>query len=327
MPARAAGLEDAFKGKQVTIVIGFGMGGTYGLYAQLLARHMASHIPGKPTIIVQSMPGAGGIKASNYAYNVMQKDGLNWLMPPDSIVISNLLEKAKVKYQSDRFLYLGGAAQSNAVIAIRADKGVKTIDAAKNTEVIIGSTGTGSQTFLIPSMANAIFGTRFKIVMGYKASQDVYQAMERKEVDGTSLTWNGWLSSKRPWVESGYVVPLLQVGLDKDPDLPNVPMAVEMATSPEDRQIATFMSSLGPIGRSLILPPGVATDRVSGLRDAFDRTMADPAFVGEAKQRRLDLNPIKGLELQSIVSKMMKTPDAVVERAKSRIMAKGAAKR
>ena len=316
-PARA---DDAFKGKQITVIIGYGMGGTYGLYAQILARHLPAHIAGQPTAIVQSMVGAGGIKATNYAYNVAAKDGTVWLMPPDSLVISNILERDKVKYAADKFQFLGTVTQSNAVVAVRADKGVRTVDDAKKTEVIVGSTGTGSQTFQIPALANAVLGTKFKIVMGYKGSLEVFQAMERKEADATSVTWQAWSTSRAQWVKDGYVIPLLQVGVKKDPAIPNVPMVIDLVKSPEDRQIVNFMSSLGPVGRSLAVPPGVPADRVTALRAAFDATMKDPAFLDDMKKRKFDVTPLTGTELQDIVVDMMKVPDDVAASAKKRIM-------
>ena len=316
-PSRA---DDVFKGKQITIVIGYDVGGTYGVYSQLLARHLPAHIPGKPTIIVQPMVGAGGIKATNYVYNVAPKDGGMLLMPPDSLVVSNILQRDKVKYAADKFQFLGTVTQSNAVIAVRASKGVRTIDDVKKTEVIVGSTGTGSQTFQIPALANAVLGTKFKIVMGYKGSISVFQAIESKEVDATSVTWQAWATSRAQWVKSGFVIPLLQVGIRKDPSLPNVPMAIDLVKSPEDRQIVNLMSSLAPIGRSLTAPPGIAADRLAILRAAFDATMKDPDFLAEMSKRKLAVTPLTGVELQRVIADMMNIPDAVAASAKTRIM-------
>jgi len=326
LPAAASAdvMERTFKGKKVTIVVGFDAGGTYGLYSQLLAQYLAPRIPGKPTIIVQYMPGGGGLKAVNYAFKVMPKTGLNWIMPPDSIVISNLLEPDKARYDARKFTYLGNVVQTNAVVVVRADKGVKTLEDLQKTQVIVGSTGTGSQTFLVPSTLNALFGTKIKIVQGYKGSMNMMQSVEQKEIDGGSLTWGAWSANRPAWFKDGYALPIVQLGMEPDPDLPKVPMLSSYAKSDEDKQIVALISSLGPIGRSLALPPGVDMARAELLRAAFAATVADPAFRENAKKRRLDVNPMSGEALQKVVEDLMKVPPTVVKRARDQIMKRGA---
>jgi len=326
MPAAAStdAMERAYKGKKVTIVVGFDAGGTYGLYSQLLAQYLSSRIPGNPTIIVQYMPGGGGLKATNYAFKVMPKTGLNWIMPPDSVVVSNLLEPDKARYDVRKFAFMGNVVQTNAVLVLRADKGVKTLEDLKKTQVIVGSTGTGSQTFLVPSALNAVFGTKIKIVQGYKGSMNMMQSVEQGEIDGGSLTWGAWSANRPAWFRDGYALPVVQLGIEKDPDLPNVPMLSEFARNDEEKQIVALISSLGPVGRSLALPPGVESAKIDMLRAAFAATVADPQFRENANKRRLDVNPMSGEALQKVVEELMNVPPAVVQRARDQIMRRGA---
>ena len=322
--ASADAMERAYKGKKVTIVVGFDAGGTYGLYSQLLAQHLSPRIPGKPTVIVQYMPGGGGLKATNYAYKVMPKNGLNWIMPPDSVVVSNLLEPDKARYDARKFTFLGNVVQTNAVLVLRADKGAKSLDDLKKTQVIVGSTGTGSQTFLVPSTLNAIFGTKIKIVQGYKGSMNMMQSIEQGEIDGGSLTWGAWSANRPAWFRDGYALPIVQLGIEKDPDLPNVPMLSDSAKTQEEKQIVGLISSLGPIGRSLALPPGVDKAKAELLRAAFAAAVADATFRENAQKRRLNVNPMSGEALQKVVEDLMSVPPAVVQRARQQIMRRGA---
>jgi len=323
--ANDAALERVFKGKKVTITVGFDAGGTYGLYSQVIARHLQPQLPGKPTIVVQYMPGAGGIKASNYAFNVMPKTGLNLFMPPDTIVISNLLDPKITRYKADQFYYLGNAVQTNSVLVFRSDKNINTLADLQKNQVIVGSTGTGSQTFLVPAMLNGVFGTKMKIIQGYQGSQKSMLAMEQKETDGAALTWASWTSTRGKWFESGYAKPVLQLGVNKDPALMNLPMLSDLATTDEQKQIVRFMSSLGAIGRSLTVPPKTTQKVAEALRAAFDRMAASPEFKEEARSRKLDVDPMKGEELQKMVVQMMKVDPKVAEKAREAIMVKGRA--
>ncbi|MGE3933940.1 MAG: Bug family tripartite tricarboxylate transporter substrate binding protein [Rhodospirillaceae bacterium] len=319
-PAHADTPEQFYKGRTITLVTPFGAGGTYDLYSRAIAQHMERHIPGKPNIVVQDMAGAGGIRASNYMFTVAPKDGSYIWMPPDTMVISQLLEPDKVKYKSEEFTWLGTSVVVNSVIAVRKDAPAKTLAELKTKEVVLGSTGKGSQTFYMPQLMNDLFGTKFKIVMGYKSSGDAMLAIERNEVQGISLAWGSWLSLRGEWVKSGYAVPLFQFGLRKEPDLPDVPLAIDLATTPEDKQICAFISSGSPIGRSLALPPGVPKDRIDALIAAFETTMKDPAFVADAKTRQMTLDPASAAEVQKAVTDIMKMSPETLKKARESIL-------
>ncbi|MEK9684373.1 MAG: tripartite tricarboxylate transporter substrate-binding protein [Rhodospirillaceae bacterium] len=313
----------AYKGKQVTITVGFDAGGTYGLYAQLFAKYLKESVPGNPAVVVQYMPGAGGMKASNYAFNVMPKNGFNLFEPPDTVVITNLLEPKKARYDARQFKWLGTAVQTNAVLVLRSDTNVKTLEDLRKTRVNVGSTGSGSQTFLIPAMLNGMFGTKMKIIQGYAGSQKAMLAMEKKELDGISLTWGSWKATRGEWFKNGFATRILQVGINKDPDLADVPILLSLVKDGEMKKIVGFMSSLGAVGRSLVFPPKTPKMNVELMRASFQKVIFSDVFKTDANKRRLDVNPLSGEELEKIVGQMMDIDKPLVERARQIIMVKG----
>ena len=323
---QAASLEDTYKGATVTIVIAYSMGGTYGQYAQLMSQHLPRFIPGNPNMIVQSVPGAGGLKGTNYAAQVMPKNGKYIFEPPDSIIISELLNPKAARYKSNEFTWLGNVAESNSVIAVTKNSGITSFADAQAREVIMGSTGKGSQTFLVPSMLNGVLGAKFKIVMGYKGAAGSTHAMELGETHGVSLTWTSLRKNRGRWFDDSpgktKATPIIQVGFRKEADLMNVPLASDLAKTPEDKQIINFIASLGPIGRGATLPPGAPKALVPPLRAAFDKMVADKAFLADAKKRRLTVDPKTGPEVQAIVADVLTMKPAVVARARKLIFGK-----
>ena len=253
----------------------------------------------------------------------MPKTGLNLFMPPDTVVISNLLDPKTTRYKSDQFYYLGNAVQTNSVLVFRTDKNINTLADLQKASVIVGSTGTGSQTFLVPAMLNGVFSTRMKIIQGYQGSQKAMPAMEQKETDGTALTWVSWTATRAKWFETGYAKPVLQPGVAKDPALPNLAMLSDLATTDEQKQIVRFMSSLGAIGRSLTLPPKTPAMVSESMRAAFGQMATSKAFKDDANSRKLDVAPMSGEDLQKVVAEMMKVSPEVAKTARDAIMVKG----
>lgn len=324
LPAQAAGIADTYKGKTVKILFGFSVGGTYGQYSLMLSQHLPRFIPGKPNIIIQSMPGAGGLKASNYAANVLPKDGLSLFMPPDSIIINQLLRPKAVRYKAEQFTWLGNVVESNSIVVVSKKSGVTSFNDALKREVIMASTGKGSQTNLVPSMLNGVFGAKFRIVMGYKGSRGSTHALELGEAQGVSLTWQTLKKNRSKWFDDSphptKALPILQVGFRSEPDLKHVPMANEIAKTKEDKQIVNFIASLGPIGRGLTLPPGAPKALSVELRKSFDALVKDPEFIAAATKRKLKVEPKSGAEVQAIVEEVLKISPAVVERARKAIL-------
>lgn len=326
VPVQAAGLADLYKGKTVKILFGYSVGGTYGQYSLMLSQHLPRFIPGKPNIIIQSMPGAGGLKASNYAANILPKDGLSLFMPPDSILINQLLRPNAVRYKAEQFTWLGNVIESNSIIVVTKKSGITSFNDVLKREVIMSSTGKGSQTFLVPKMLNGVFGAKFKIIMGYKGSRGSTHAMELGETEGVSLTWLTLKKNRSKWFDDSphptKAVPIIQVGFRSEPDLKHVPMANQLAKTEEDRQIVNFISSLGPLGRGLTLPPGASKALSVALRKSFDALVTDPTFIASANKRKLKVQPKSGAEVQAIVNQVLKISPAVVARARKVILGK-----
>ena len=322
--AQAADLADMYKGKQVKILFGFSVGGTYGQYSLLMSEYLPKFIPGHPNIITQSMPGAGGLKASNYAANVLPKDGLNLFEPPDSIIINQLLRPKAARYEANKFTWLGNVVESNSVIVVRKGTGVDSWHDALKHKVVMSSTGKGSQTFLVPKMLNGVFGAKFEIIMGYKGSHGSTHAIELGETQGVSLTWLSLTKNRPHWFDDSKsdikAIPIIQVGFRKEPDLQNVPLARELAKSKEDKQIIDFIASLGPIGRGLAMPPGVPHKITMALRDAFGKMVKDKTFIAAAEKRGLKVQSKTGEEVQKIVDEVLQISPAVVKRARHAIL-------
>ena len=330
--ATAAGIAVAlpaaamdYSGKTMTIIFGYGTGGTYGKTSLLLSRHLGKHIPGNPSIIAKSMPGAGGLKSANYAYNAMPKDGLYLLMPPDMSLVSQVLRPGKVKYDAKNFTWLGRVFGSNNLIAVRRDTGVTSFDGAKKNEVIMGSTGKGSPTFIIPSLANGLLGTKFKIVQGYKGSARSRQAMEQGEVRGVSLAWAAWKNGHPQWFQGGdksFAVPILQSGFKRDPDLPNTPLISEMVKGDNAKAAADLIATSSLIGRGLALPPGAPAELVPMLREAFWKAVNSPEFIADAKKSKLPLSQLKGQDIQKTVNEILGMSPVAVKAAHAAIFGK-----
>jgi len=323
--AQAEALGDFYKGKRITILVGYGSGGTYGRTSLLLGKHLGSVIPGNPTIVVQHMPGAGGIKAANYAYNAMPKDGSYLLMPPEMSIVSELLRPKKVKFKTKEFTWLGRVFGQNTTVVVRRDTGVKTLEDAMKKEVIVASSGKGSPTFLIPTLLNARLGTKFKIVTGYKGSRKMQFAMEQNEAQGVALGWTAWYSAKPQWFKKGaksYAIPLVQSGFKRQAGIENIRMIREVITDPEDRQIAEMLASASMLGRGLVLPPGAPNKLVAPLRKAFDAITKDKAFIKDAYKRGLEVNPIGGADIQAKVNKILGMSQKTVKRARDLIFPK-----
>jgi len=320
-PAAADKVSDLYSGRTVTIIFGYSVGGTYGKTSLVLSRHLGKNIPGNPTIIVQSMPGAGGMKAANYAYNAMPKTGLYLLMPPDMSIVSQVLRPKKVKYDARKFKWLGRVFGSNTLIAVRRDSGVTTIQEAMKKQVILASTGKGSPTFIVSSLANGLLGTKFKIVTGYRGAAPTKLSMERGETQGVSLAWASWKNDREAWFKgsNSFAVGLVQSGFKRLKDLPNLPLISELVTDPDAKAAADLIATSSLIGRSLALPPGAPDYLVEPLRAAFWKTVNSPEFIAEATRTRLPLLQMQGAEIQQTVDQILNMSPSAVATARKAI--------
>ena len=314
-PARADSVADFFKGKQIRFIVPAGTGGGYDFYMRLLAQYMGSHIPGKPSTVIINMPGAGGVKATNYLYNAAPRDGTAIGMPFFNLPLFQLIRPQGIKFDVRKMGWIGNMAELNDVIVVMASKGVKTIDDAKKRQVVLAASGKGSETYIYPQLCNALLGTKFKMVLGYQGTSAMTVAMERGEVTGRAGSWQAWPVTRPEWIREGKIYELVQAGLRRDPELPNVPLITDLA-APADKALSKFVSSAVAIARPPVAPPGLPADRLKALRDAFDATMKDPAFLADAKKRQIDLRVMTGQQVTAVIDDLFRTPKAVVERAK-----------
>jgi tripartite-type tricarboxylate transporter receptor subunit TctC len=307
-----------YKGKQVTIVIGYGVGGTYSQYAQMFAHHLGRFLPGNPNVIVQSMPGAGGVRMLNEAAVRMRGDGTMIFVPPDTMVITQLLDTSGIFYDARKFHYIGTADQQNNFWVIRRPAGT-TIDGMKTREVFMGNSGKGSTGYMIPAIAKPLLGLKVKVIGGYEGSRDTILAMEKGEIDGTLQSWQTWMQARPTWFAgpNSYGVPMLQVGVTADPDAPKVPLLSALVAR-EDKPIVALLDTIGLIGRGLAAPPATPPQYRDALRKAFNSMMADAAYRAEAQKTQLRVLPKNGDELQKAIAEAIDNADpATIERARA----------
>lgn len=303
-----------FKGKTVTITIGFSAGGTYDLFGRLVSRHIGKHIPGNPTVIAQSMPGAGSFVAANWLFNVAPKDGTALGIVSQTIAMEEALKNKGVRYKSAEFNWIGRATSNNEVqVFWHTSKGT-TIEGAKTAEIPVASTGPGSPSETYPKLLNALIGTKYKIIRGYTGSTAGLLAMERGEVDGALTSWNTMKTTRKAQLEEKKAFLAVQYVLKRAADLPNVPAIVEMANNDADRALLTFAAASGDIGRAFLAPPGVPADRIKVLRDAFDATMKDPELLAEVAKAQLDFEPAPAAEVERLVKITLATPPDLIAR-------------
>jgi len=313
-PAGADPVADFYKGRDVPIVIGADVGGSYGLYATLAAKHLKKHIPGNPNLVVQSMPGAGGLKALAYNYTAAPKDGSVITLAHAEVLFETLLGD-NAGFNAKDFQWLGRLMDADFVGLATKRSGAKTLEDVKSKQVIVGATGINSVTAVAPQMFNRFIGTKFKMVPGYKGTNEVFKAMETGEADSVAVSWvTAMLHGDK--LKSGELIPIYAVAAARLPQLPNVPNVAEFARTAEEKAFVDIYASSALIGRALATPPGVPADRVAALRAAFDRMAADPEFVADAKQKNIPINLMAGAKLQSEIGRIMATPKPVVEGAR-----------
>src|SRR3984957_3113475 len=268
-PAAAETPAEFYKGKTITLITSTGVGGTYDVVARLVARYMPRYIPGNPTIIVQNMPGGGNVIATNYMYNIAPKDGTAIATIHSAMPLQQALEAGGVRYDSDQFNWLGSTGSQNEVILVWRSAGITTLRQATEKEVILGGTGSGAGIVILPVLVNNLLGTKFKIVSGYRTSEDVNLGIERGEIQARAFSFGSITSQHPDWLTEHMVTFLVQSGAKRDKLLPDVPLLTELARTDEQFQIFRFFSSAPTLGQPFIAPPGLPADRLAALREAF----------------------------------------------------------
>lgn len=315
--AKADAVSGFYKGKQMTLIVGSGSGGGFGLNGRLIGNHLGKHIPGKPTVVMQFMRGGGGTKAANYVYNVSPKDGSVISMPISSIVENQLLRPKGVRFDGAKFNWLGSITSLGSVLSLWHTSPIKSLNDAKKTQAIIGATNPNSSWYRMVKLMNPLLGTKFKIITGYKGSKGVDLAMERGEVAGRALIWASTKARRGHWLKANKLVHIAQVGPYALPDLPGLPRFIDLVKGKKDKTMVEFLHLTAIIGRALHAPPGVPANRVTALRRAFDATVKDPAFLADFKNRKLPVGPTNGEKLQAFIEKVIATPKSTVNELKA----------
>jgi tripartite-type tricarboxylate transporter receptor subunit TctC len=318
-PAAAGtpGQADFYRGKTITLITSTGVGGTYDVIARLIARIMPRYIPGNPGMIVQNMPGGGNVLATNFIYSIAPKDGTAIATIHSAMPLHQVLDGQSVRYDADRFNWLGSTGPQNEVILVWRSAGIRTIADAMEREVVVGGTGTGSGMIIIPVMMNNLLGTKFKIVTGYRTSEEVNFGMERGEVQARAFSFSSITSQHPDWLTEHKVTFIAQEGAKREKLLPDVPLLTELAKTDEQRRVFALVSSAPALGQPYVAPPDLPADRLSVLRSAFAATLKDAAFLAETAKMRFDIDPLSADEVAQIARETTHAPPDIIAKAKA----------
>ena len=314
-PATAESVEEFYKGKQVRLVLGHDVGGDYDLGGRLLARHLGRHIPGQPTVIVQNMPGANSLVATNFLFNVAPKDGtvigsFSRNIPGDAVRgLRNLNADPR------KFGWIGATSRPGRICIAKADTGITGIKDLMTRELIVGGTGAAGIQSFVPNVVNKVLGTRFKVVEGYKGFADLIVALERGEISGVCHVLDILMSSQGDAIRAGKYRVLFNVEETPIADMPHVESIFKHVSNERHRQVLSLLFSSADFGRPYAAPPEVPAGRIAALRAAFDATMKDPEFLTEAKSLKLDVTPTAGKDLQKAVDQLNAIPKEVIDAA------------
>src|SRR6266849_360969 len=314
LPARAQNaVEEFYRGKTVTILIGHPAGGSYDLYARLAAAHLGRFIPGHPQILVQSRPGGSGAGAVQFLYAFGPRDGTLLGLFTETVGLIQLSQPEIGKWRVQDFAYLGSFANVNSAFMTRKDSPAKSIEDMRRIETKAGCNSRLGQSYVNYAVLKAYGGFKFHIVCGYPGSMEFPMVLARGEVDVISGAWNAW--RRRPDVIDGTLRPVIQSGLKRHSELPDVPLMQELLDDPKHKQVAEFLSSASTIGRALLVHKAVPAERIAALREAFDEMVKDPLFIMQAERVGAELDPTSGAEIQKISDAIVATPKEIVDLA------------
>jgi tripartite-type tricarboxylate transporter receptor subunit TctC len=311
-------VADFYKGRQITIVVGFTPGGSSSLYATAVARHLGRYLPGSPNVIVQHMPGAGGLIAANHTYNNAARDGTVFAITGRTVAIEPLLGNKNAKYDARKFSWLGTANIEYTTCVSWHTAPVKTLKDAMERELIVGGSGSDATEVVFPKAANKLAGTKFKVVLGYHGSSELILAMERGETQGfCGIGWTFLKLRKGEWLRDKKVNILFQIAMGKHPDLPDVPLIIDHARTPDDRKVFEFLFAPQDMGRPFFAPPEVPAARVAALREAFAKTFKDAQFLADAEKMGIEVQFVGGAEIDKLLARIYGSPPEIIERAKA----------
>jgi tripartite-type tricarboxylate transporter receptor subunit TctC len=314
--ASAQDLAGFYKDRKVTVIIGNWPASAYDLYARALARHMGKHLPGNPTFLPQNMPGAGSLKAANYLYNAAAKDGSVIASFASAALFESLFGNSAVQFDPAKFTWIGNMNQTIGTCIVSGSSGIETFDDLMKKETLFGATSAASNTGQHAYALKNLLGAKIKVITGYHGGNDVPLAMERNEVQGhCGASLNLLQSQLADEVKNGKIKPIVQLGIQKHPDLPNVAHIYDYAKTEDERHVYDLIFGRHVIGRPVLAPPGLPKDRAKALQDAFWKTMQDPEFLADAAKLKLEITPSPAAEVKDTLEKFLSYPKAIVERA------------
>jgi tripartite-type tricarboxylate transporter receptor subunit TctC len=310
--ASAQSPAEFYKGKTISLLVGFGPGGEDDLWARTVSRHLTNHIPGNPNVVPVHMPGSGGLLVANRLYNTAVKDGTTIGMINRGIPFEPLLGGQGTQFDALKINYIGSPGRDTTVCAARKDAAVQTLQDLYDKELAVGGTGSGADTAIYPEFLSALLGMKFKLVKGYQGSHEIQLAMERNEVQGICLAYDSL--SRGNLARTNQINVLLQAALTPDPRIQDAPLVLESAHSADERKALGLFFARAAIGRPFVAPPDVSADRIATLRQAFEAMLRDPGFLDDAKKQNLNVVPITGPQMTDIVLNAYKTPPQIVKR-------------
>ena len=307
-PGRAQSVEQFYANRVISLYIGFSVGGGYDIYGRLVARHIGKHIPGNPTVVPTNMEGAGSLKLMNWLYDGAPRDG--------SAIEPLVGIQEFARFDATTFTWIGSVNDEVSVCVAWKSTGITEFSELYERELIVGGTGQGAED-VFSKLISGVLGVRLRLITGYAGGNEVNYAMERGEVDGRcGWSWSSIKSTRQQWLDDGSIKILLQVALRKHPDLPDIPLIMDLADNEEKRQILRLVLGRGVLGRPFLAPPGVPADRAAALQHAFDAMVRDPEFLADAERLRLEIMPISGSELQRLMTEIYATPPDIVAKAR-----------
>jgi tripartite-type tricarboxylate transporter receptor subunit TctC len=309
--------EQFYAGKTIDFVIGYPPGGSNDTLGRLVARHLSQYIPGKPTVVPKNQPGAGSFLAVNQIFNVYPKDGTVIGIGAPTIALDEKLGTQGVRFKTAELNWIGRTDSLINIVFLWKRSPVKTFADAMKIESTLSGTGVGSTVSIYPTVMNNVFGTKFKLVMGYKGSNEAMLAVERGEVEGHSTSWTALKVAHPDWIRDKNVTVIVQFALKRHPELPDVPTAIDLARNDEERQILRAVMNATEVGTAFFTTPGAPADRVTALRRAFDAAMKDPELLSEAGKMNVGVSPMPGEELQQLVAEVSDLPPALLEKVRA----------
>ena len=316
--AQAQSVEDFYRGRTVTVLVGFSPGGAYDGSARVLAQHMGKHLPGHPSFVVQNMPGAGTLNLVNHLYNVAAKDGTVFGIFARGMAMEPLIGNSDTRFDATKLTWIGSTTNEVSLCATYQTSPIKTWQDTLTKDFVVAGNGSGSDPDVFANVLRHLFGQKNRLITGFPGSAEISLAMERGEVDGRcGWSWSSVKAEKPDWLREHKVNLIVQLALTKAEDLPDVPLVTDLATSDSQRQILKLIFGRQTMGRPFAGPPAIPADRRQALRTAFDATMTDAEFLADANKRKLEINPVSGADIDRLIADIYSTPKPVVAEARA----------